>query len=251
MNGRDGDLGGVIGSATLDGEGDDLLSGLMALGLDLLLGLANDRGGFVGHLAANLVEKLSVGVLASELRDALELVRLTGIELLKLTRALVDLTLLAGKLVLSLIKGFIAAIKGLLTLHHSVLEGADLLLTLSLLCLGGLLVLDNLLLGLEEGLLLKGLGRALSVGHHLLGFRMGGGNLRFGLANASGLGVAHGKDGGKSTDCQAHDADENKLHWHDGLLLVVKDARKPHPPIRRAQDICRVWSTEGPMKSFR
>ena len=251
MNGRDGDLSGMIGSTTLDGEGDDLLCGLMALSFDLLLRLANDRGGLVGHLAANLVEKLGVGVLAGKLRDALELVGLTSIELLKLARALVDLTLLAGKLVLALIKGLIAAIKGLLALHHAVLKGADLLLALGLLSLGGLLVLDDLLLGLEEGLLLKRLGRALGIGHHLLGFRMGGGDLRFGLANASGLGVAHGENGGKSTDCQAHDADENKLHWHDGLLLVIKDARKLHPPIRKAQDICQVWSTEGPMKSFR
>ncbi len=138
VNGRDGDLSGVIGSATLDGEGDDLLSGLMAFSFDLLLGLANDRGGLMGHFAANLVEKLGVCVLAGKLRNALELVGLTSIELLKLTRALVDLTLLAGKLVLALIKGLIAAIKGLLALHHTVLKGADLLLALGLLSLGGL-----------------------------------------------------------------------------------------------------------------
>ena len=43
---------------------------------------------------------------------------------------------------LALVESLVAAIEGLLALHHAVLEGANLVLTLFLLGLGGLLILD-------------------------------------------------------------------------------------------------------------
>lgn len=64
MHGGNGDLGSVVGSAALNRQGQNLLGGLVALCANLLLGLANDRGGLVGDLAANLIEELLVGILA-------------------------------------------------------------------------------------------------------------------------------------------------------------------------------------------
>ena len=141
----------------------------MALGLDLLLGLANDRSGLMRDLAADLVEQLGMRVIARELRDTLKLTCLASEEFLKLTGALVDLALLAGKLMLALVEGVVAPIKGLLTLHYAVFQNANLLFALGVLCLGGLLALEDLLLGFEQGLFLEGLGGALGIGDDLLG----------------------------------------------------------------------------------
>ncbi len=85
MHGGNGDLGCVVGSAALNRQGQNLLGGLVALGANLLLGLANDdRGGLVGDLAANLIEELLVGVLAGKVGNTLELGGLLSAELLKL-----------------------------------------------------------------------------------------------------------------------------------------------------------------------
>ena len=135
----------------------------MALGANLLLGLANDRGSLVGDLAANLIEELLVGVLTGQVGDTLELGGLLGAELLKLAGALLDLTGLAGQLVLTLVESVVSAIKGLLALHHTVLERTNLALTLLVLGLGGLLVLDDLLFSLEQSLFFEGLGLTLSI----------------------------------------------------------------------------------------
>ena len=45
VHGGNGNLGGVVGGTTLNRQGENLLSGLVALGADLLLGLADDRSG--------------------------------------------------------------------------------------------------------------------------------------------------------------------------------------------------------------
>ena len=163
VHGGNGDLGGVIGGAALNRQGKDLLSGLVALGANLLLGLSDDRGGLVGNLAANLVEELLVSVLAGQVGDALELRGLLGTELLKLAGTLLDLASLAGQLMLTLVEGIVAAIEGLLALHHTVLERTNLVLTLLVLGLGSLLVLDDLLFSLEQSLFFEGLGLALCI----------------------------------------------------------------------------------------
>ena len=72
VHGGNGDLGCVVGSAALNRQGQNLLGGLVALGANLLLGLANDRGSLVGDLAANLIEELLVGVLRSAIRSSSE-----------------------------------------------------------------------------------------------------------------------------------------------------------------------------------
>ena len=163
MHRGNGDLGGVIGGAALNRQGQDLLGGLMALGANLLLGLADDRGGLVGNLAANLVEELLVSVLAGQVGDALELRGLLGAELLKLARALLDLASLAGQLVLTLVEGIVTAIEGLLALHHAILERTNLVLTLLVLGLCSLLVLDDLFFSLEQSLFFEGLGLTLCI----------------------------------------------------------------------------------------
>ena len=163
MHGGNGDLGSVVGSAALNRQRQNLLGGLVALGANLLLGLANDRGGLVGDLAANLIEELLVGVLAGKVGDTLELGGLLCAELLELTGALLDLTGLAGQLMLALVESVVAAIKGFLALHHAVLERTNLVLTLLVLGLGGLLVLDDLLFSLEQSLFFEGLGLTLGI----------------------------------------------------------------------------------------
>ena len=90
-----------------------------------------------------------MGVRAGQVGDTLEFGGLLCAELLELTGALLDLTGLAGQLVLALVESVVAAIEGFLALHHAVLERTNLVLTLLVLGLGGLLVLDDLLFSLE------------------------------------------------------------------------------------------------------
>ena len=163
MHGGNGDLGGVIGGTALNRQRQDLLGGLMALGANLLLGLTDDRSGLVGNLTTNLVEKLLVSILAGQVGDALELRGLLGAKLLKLTGALLDLASLAGQLMFTLVEGIVAAIEGLLALHHTVLERTNLALTLLVLGLGSLLILDDLFLCLKQSLFFEGLGLTLCI----------------------------------------------------------------------------------------
>ena len=163
VHGGNGNLGGVVGGTALNSQRQDFLSGLVALGANLLLGLANDRGGLMGNLATNLVEELLVSVLAGQVGDTLELRGLLSAELLKLAGALLDLASLAGQLVLTLVEGIVAAIEGLLALHHTVLERTNLVLALLVLGLGSLLVLDDLLFSLEQSLFFEGLSLALCI----------------------------------------------------------------------------------------
>ena len=108
----------------------------------------------MGDLTANLIKELLVGILAREFGDALELGGLPGHKLVELRLALLDLTRLARELVLALIEGIVAAIERFLALHDAVLERAELFLALLLLSLGSLLALDDLFLGLKQGLFL-------------------------------------------------------------------------------------------------
>jgi hypothetical protein len=56
---------------------------------------------------------------------------------------------------LALIERIVAAIERFLALHHAIFERANLALTLLVLGLGGLLVLDDLFLSLEQSLFLR------------------------------------------------------------------------------------------------
>ena len=199
MHGGNGDLGSVVGSAALNRQGQNLLGGLVALGANLLLGLANDRGGLVGDLAANLIEELLVGILAGKVGDTLELGGLLCAELLELTGALLDLTGLTGQLMLALVESVVAAIKGFLALHHAVLERTNLALTLLVLGLGGLLVLDDLLFSLEQSLFFEGLGLTLCITDQGLSLCVCRLDLFVGLMKTTLLGGAHVGNGGDGT----------------------------------------------------
>ena len=218
MHGGNGDLGCVVGSAALNRQGQNLLGGLVALGANLLLGIANDRGSLVGDLAANLIEELLVGVLAGQVGDTLELGGLLGAELLELAGALLDLTGLAGQLVLTLVESVVSAIKGLLALHHTVLERTNLALTLLVLGLGGLLVLDDLLFSLEQSLFFEGLGLTLSITDQGLSLCVCRLDLFVGLVKTTLLGGAHVGNGGDGTQNDANERCDDR-HAHSFLWI--------------------------------
>ena len=208
-----GGLCRVIGSATLDGKRNDLLSGLVALCTNLLLGFADNGCSLMGNLAANLIEKLAMSVIARQLGNALELGSLLGNQLIKLTRTLFNLTSLARKLMLALIESIITAIEGLLTLHHAVLKRTKLALALLFFILRGLLMLNNLLFSLEKSFFLQRLCRALRIADDGLSLFMGRLNLGVCLSKASVFSAAHGDRGNYRTDNKASDANDN-LHAH-------------------------------------
>ena len=64
---------------------------------------------------------------------------------------------------LALVESVVAAIEGFLALHHAVLERTNLVLTLLVFGLGGLLILDDLLFSLEQSLFFEGLGLTLCI----------------------------------------------------------------------------------------
>ena len=231
MHGGDGDLGGVIARAALNSEGDDLLRGLMALGAHVLLGLADDARGLVGHFGANVVEQLLVGVLAGEVGDALEFRRLALVEVVELAGATVELTLLAGELVLALVQNIVAAVEGLLALHDAVLEGADLGLALLVLGLCRLAVLEDLFLGLEQRLLLQGFRGPPCIAHDLLSLGVCGLHLAVRLTDAAGLRAAHGNHGDDDPEREADDADSD---FHGCDSLKTSCAYQNAPVSRRA-----------------
>ena len=223
VHGGNGDLGGVVGGAALNRQGEDLLSGLVALCANLLLGLADDRGSLVGNLATNLIEQLLVGVLAGQVGDALKLRGLLGAKFLELARALLDLASLAGQLMLALVEGIVTAIEGLLALHHAVLERTNLVLTLLVLSLGGLLVLDDLFLGLEQSLFFEGLGLTLCIADQGLSLCVCRLNLFVGLVKTTLLGGAHVENGGDGTQ---NDADERCDDRHAHSFLWIRYTTK-------------------------
>ena len=187
VDGGDGDLAGLVGGAALDGGGDDLAGGLVGLGADGLLGLAQDLGLLADGLGAHAGEQLVVGLVRREPGDALELGRLARDHLLEVGLATVELALEAGELMLATVEGVVSVVEGLLALHDAVLEGLELALALLLLGLGGLLEGEDLLLGLEDGLLLGVLRLAGGLGGDALRLATGGGKLGLGVLE---LGVA-------------------------------------------------------------
>ena len=228
MNGRDGDLGGMVGGTTLDRQGENLLSGLVALGADLLLGLTDDGGRLMGNLAEDLVEQLLVSILARKVGNTLELGGLLGAKLLKFARALLDLTGLAGQLMLALIERIVASVERFLALHHAIFERANLALTLLVLGLGGLFVLDDLFLSLEQSLFFEGLGLTLSITDQGLCLRVCRLNLFFGLVKTPLLGGAHVGNGDDGTQNNANERCNDRRHAHSFLWIRYTTKRTVH-----------------------
>ena len=221
---RHRDFGRMIGSAPLDSERENLLRLLVAFSTDLLLRLADNGRRLMRDLAANLIEQLTVGIIACELRDALKLIGLLCKEILELTRALLDLASLARELVLALIKRVIPAIEGLFALHHAILEDAKLLFTLLLFVLCGLTMLDDLFFGLEQGFLLEGFCLSLSITDKGLGFLVSGLDFRVRFPKAALLSGAHENDGGNDTDKGADDT-EHDFHASPSFRSVQAKRR--------------------------
>ena len=177
----------------------------------------------MGNLATNLIEQLLVGILAGQVGDALKLRGLLGAKFLELARALLDLASLAGQLMLALVEGIVTAIEGLLALHHAVLERTNLILTLLVLSLGGLLVLDDLFLGLEQSLFFEGLGLTLCIADQRLSLCVCRLNLFVGLVKTTLLGGAHVENGGDGTQ---NDADERCDDRHAHSFLWIRYTTK-------------------------
>lgn len=167
VNGGNGDLAGLVSGAALDGGRHDLSSRLVSLGTRTLLALAKDLGLLTNRVLANAVEKLLVGLVLREGRDALELGRLLLDEAIEVALATVELARLTGELVLATVERVVSTVEGLLALHDTALKGVKLALALLLLGLSGLALLEDVLLGSEDGLLLGGLGLTLGIGANL------------------------------------------------------------------------------------
>ena len=195
------------------------------------------------HLAAHLVKKLTVCIVAGELGDALELRGLLGHELIELTGTLVDLPRLAGKLVLSLVERLVTAVQALLALHDAVLKGPKLALALLLLGLCGLLALDDLLFGLEKRFLLEGFCGSLGIADNLLGLCMSRLNFRVGLTEAAVLGAAHGEHG---SDGPEEEANDTEYEFHAVFSLVA--FRQNGTPPWACSTFARVWSPNMKVK---
>ena len=215
VDGRDGNLTGLVGSAALDGSAHDLARGLVGLSADPLLGVPDDLGLVPDDLVSHAIEKLAVGVVAREVCDALELGGLTGEEVVDLVLAAVDLALLAGELVLLAIERVVATVEGLLALHDAILHRLELLAPLALVSLALILELEDLLARLDEcGLLRRSrilLGGINDLGSLALGVLEGAVRLLdLRVAAARGDEVR-----GNCTDDQAHKPDDN---FHSSLL---------------------------------
>ena len=217
VNGGDGDLAGLVGGAALDGGGDDLAGGLVGLGADALLGLPQDLRLLAHGLRAHAGEKLLVRLVRREPGDALELAGLTLDELVEIALATVELPLEARELVLSTVEGVVSVVEGLLALHDAVLERLELALALLLLSLGVLPELENLLLGLEHGLLLG----VLRLSGRLLG-------------DAVGLAARGGELGLRVTKLRAALPREKEVH--EGC--ADDEAHQPHHEGNRICHVC-------------
>ena len=119
---------------------------------------------------------------------------------------------------LTLVEGIVAAIEGLLALHHAILERTNLAFTLLVLGLGSLLVLDNLFFSLEQSLFFEGLGLTLCITDQGLSLCVCRLDLFVGLVKTTLLGGAHVGNGGDSTQNDANERCDDR-HAHSFLWI--------------------------------
>ncbi len=165
MDGGDGGLGRMIGGHALDGEAQDLAGLLVGLRLRARLGIADNDGGLAGHVVADGLQKLGLGLFRTHARGPLEglvdfylsllAMALDGVfRLVHIALAALHLPLERGKLVLACVEGLDAAVEGFLALGER-------LLALGNTALGGahlahaLLFLLFQLLAVAQGLVLR------------------------------------------------------------------------------------------------
>ena len=139
---------------------------------------------------------------------------------------------------LALVERVVAAIEGFLTLHDTVLEGTKLALALLLLGLSRLLVLNDLFLGLEQGLFPHRFRSTLGIADQALRLRVSRLDPRIGLSQASALGAAHGDGGDGGPDHEADDADY-EFHAQFSLIITHSSTDKAPPVLSHGRrDIC-------------
>ncbi len=118
----------------------------------------------------------------------------------------------------ALVESVVAAIEGFLALHHAVLERTNLVLTLLVLGLSGLLVLDDLLFSLEQSLFFEGLGLTLSITDQGLSLCVCRLDFFVGLVKTTLLGGAHVGNGGDGTQNDANERCDDR-HAHSFLWI--------------------------------
>ena len=119
---------------------------------------------------------------------------------------------------LALVESVVAAIERFLALHHAVLERTNLVLTLLVLGLSGLLVLDDLLFSLEQSLFFEGLGLTLSITDQGLSLCVCRLDFFVGLVKTTLLGGAHVGNGGDGTQNDANERCDDR-HAHSFLWI--------------------------------
>ena len=164
MNRRHGNLTSLIGSTTLDSDGENLAGGLRRFSFNPKLRVAKYLSLLLDGVLTNTVKKLAMSVVLCKGGDSLKFGGLLSHELLEVAAATIQLALKTRKLVLALIEGIITPVKRFLALHNARLKGAKFALALLFFVLGSLLKVENLLLSLKNGLLLGGFSLSCGLG---------------------------------------------------------------------------------------
>ena len=177
---RHGGLSHVVGGATLDGEGNDLLGSGVRLFLGPGLDLLNLQGGLVGDLLLQLGQQDVLGLLGGHAGNALQLTDLLVLQLGQFLALGVQGLLLGGQGFFLMLQVFQLAVQ----VFFFLIEAVFLLLQLgaALLDLGLVLGagLQDLLLGLYQRLALLALGGLDGVVNDALGLFLRAGDLLFG-----------------------------------------------------------------------
>ncbi len=213
MNRGHGNLASLIGSTTLDGDGENLTGGFLRFSFYPKLRVAKYLSLLLDGVLANTVKKLAMSVVLCKGGDSLKLGGLLRHELLKVAAATIQLALQTRKLVLALIEGIITPVKRLLALHNTRLKGAKFALTLLFFVLGSLLKVENLLLSLKNGLLLGGFSLPGSLGVNALCVLLSLGDLRVCLLDTCGVLVLCNCKCNRGTHREAYDSNDYKWHF--------------------------------------
>ena len=228
MNGRNRYLSRGIGSDTLDGKAQNGTGLLVGFSLHARLGIADDRGRLVRDFVLQRIEKLGLCLLGRHASNALQTAHDLGGCLVKLVRALVQLTLHARDLMLVRIKPFAAAVKRLLALSKAVLGCTHFLHAFIVLSLDFLLKFESFVFCLKNGFALHGFGA-------VLGIRNGGLGLRFCLRQqvfsflrrALRRRIGNEAHDQKANEGADNDADNTPDSFHGHTVLLL-----PHATVR-------------------
>ena len=177
-------LGHMVGSAALNGKGDDLPGLGVGLVLEAGLDLLDLHGRLVGHVSLQLIQQVGLGLLGGKAGDTLQGVHLLLLDALSLGLGGLQLGKTVGKVLFLLLHVLRLAVQVLFLLLQAALlllqVGAALFFFLLVLVAG----LQDLLLGLHQRFPLLALGALISVVDNAGGlfFRRADFTLRGGLS---------------------------------------------------------------------